>query len=483
MAQQDEKLSSRMAEAEVVEESASEEQDVAARSRFGEILRLAFEKARREQQPGGRQQEKRRDRSGSLFLLAAAAIAVLLLFLGVFSSPNSSKKSTEKRRADHPDLGRRDTASQQATGQTGSVTPLLTADPSQAQAPRNQSVTAEEVGRTARPVQPPGRIQRLPVAKPGAKDPGPYALGRIDFSDPALAQAPESNAMREQTTGRPPTSELTGSEDLKKPSLVFVRSAESSSENTGARVAPATPEESRIMRELPAGTRLVARLQSVVSSAVATPVVAVIEYNYERDGEIVVPAGAKALGGLQQADRSGYLAIHFDTLQMPDGITQKIDAAALSLSYAPLRGSVSGKKTGTRFLVRTFTGLGTAASYLMGAGGSNGFNGPLSESSLLRDRMARNIGIAGDQELNSLAFNQNIVVTLPGNTRFYIVLEKSSAPGGAQLRRGNLARQEASNVRLPGVDELRQLIQLRRELSEIDQQSNAQNTPQQLPRQ
>jgi len=72
------------------------------------------------------------------------------------------------------------------------------------------------------------------------------------------------------------------------------------------------------------------------------------------------------------------------------------------------------------------------ATYLVGAGGSNGFNGPLSESALLRDRIATNIGIAGDQELNSLAFNQNIVVTVPGNTRFYIVVEKSKASGGGQ---------------------------------------------------
>jgi len=48
------------------------------------------------------------------------------------------------------------------------------------------------------------------------------------------------------------------------------------------------------MLDLPAGTKLVARLQSVVNSAIRMPVVAAIEYNYEKDGQIVVPAGAKA---------------------------------------------------------------------------------------------------------------------------------------------------------------------------------------------
>jgi len=117
-------------------------------------------------------------------------------------------------------------------------------------------------------------------------------------------------------------------------------------------------EENPVALELPAGTRLVARLQSVVNSAIKTPIVAAIEYNYEKDGQIVVPAGAKVLGTLQQADRSGNVAIHFDALQLPDGATQKIDAAAMSLSFGPLKGNVSGRKTGTNFLVRTFTGLG-----------------------------------------------------------------------------------------------------------------------------
>jgi hypothetical protein len=63
-------------------------------------------------------------------------------------------------------------------------------------------------------------------------------------------------------------------------------------------------EESDFVTLLPPGTRLVARLESAVSTRVKEPVVAVIEYNFERGGEIVVPAGAKAIGQLRQADRS-----------------------------------------------------------------------------------------------------------------------------------------------------------------------------------
>ena len=70
---------------------------------------------------------------------------------------------------------------------------------------------------------------------------------------------------------------------------------------------------------LATGTRLRARLESAASTAVRTPVLAVIEYNYERDGEIIVPAGARAVGHIRNGDRSGYVDAQFDSLLMPDG--------------------------------------------------------------------------------------------------------------------------------------------------------------------
>jgi hypothetical protein len=261
--------------------------------------------------------------------------------------------------------------------------------------------------------------------------------------------------------------------------LVFVRNAQNTPTSSDAKLVPAALEESPLNVELPAGTRLVGRLQAAVSTALKTPVIAAIEYNYERDGKIVVPAGAKALGTLQQADRSGNVAIRFDSLQMPDGSTQDIEAIAMSLAYGPLKGNVSGKRTGTRFLVRTFTGLGTVASYLVGAGGSTGFNGPLSESALLRDRIATNIGIAGDQEVNSLAFNQNIFVTVPGNTRFYLVIQKGTPSGETKMRSASAI--QTNQKQLPSVEELRELLQLHRELSEMYLQPTAPGTVQQVP--
>jgi len=448
-----------------LDEGQAEETEISTRPGWRGVFRQAFDKARQEQRPTGRR-ELGRDRSRSLFLLAGAAIAVLLLFLGVFSSSNT-KKTASARPLGTPDLGRRITPDQQLDGHPGSVTPLLNAQTSPSDRIPEQDVTPEEIGRTARPTQPLVPSSPTPVTDPNAA--GPYALGRINFSD--AAQREEGPVPSKAAAGPTP-------DDLRKPSLVFVRSAQSNTANSNPSPTPVAVNENLMTLNLPAGTRLMARLQALVSNAVKTPVVAAIEYNYERDGEIVVPAGAQVIGNLQQVDRSGYVGIRFDTIQMPDGSTEKIDATAMSLSFGPLKGAVSGKRTGTNFLIRAFTGIGQAASYVIG---SNGLGAPLSQGALVRDQIATNIGIAGDQQLNSLAFNQNIVVSVPGNTRFYVVIEKD-ATISAEEARPQLV-QPAGNRPLPTAEELQQLMQLQQELSALYQQGGAPGTAQQPPQQ
>ncbi|MFZ0519910.1 MAG: hypothetical protein WAL95_02735 [Candidatus Acidiferrales bacterium] len=430
-----------------------------------DVFRQAFDKARRENLPANRS-GLGRDRSRALFLLAGAALAVLLLFLAVFSSPNVARKSANARPPGTANLGQRKTPGQQAAGQLGSATPLLSAQTGRSDAEESAGVTAEDIDKTARPIRRSvGTTSRPAVPAPGKA--GPYALGQIDFCGAAArGPAPES-----------PSSQKSLADDLRKSSLVFVRNGQDGSVVTTTNFAATETEETPTFA-LPAGTKLVARLESVVSSAVKEPVVAAIEYNYEQGGKVIVPAGAKALGTLQQADRSGNVAIRFHSIQMPDGTTDKIEATAMSLRYGPLKGTVSGKKTGTNFLVRAFTGVGQAATYLVGSGG---LSAPLSESAFLRDRIATNIGIAGDQELNNLTFNQNLVVTVPGNTRFYIVVEHGAAlpAGPAQTS----ASQQASTAPPPSMEELRELLQLRQEMSALYQPRGTPGTAQPVPQQ
>jgi hypothetical protein len=86
-----------------------------------------------------------------------------------------------------------------------------------------------------------------------------------------------------------------------------------------------------------------------------------------------------------------------------------------------------------------------------------------------------NIGQAGQQELNSLAFGQNIVVTIPGNTRFYVVLQKGSGDEPGRQGPSSAARPATAAVgnQVPTVEELRQLLELRREINQLYQQPSA----------
>jgi len=121
-------------------------------------------------------------------------------------------------------------------------------------------------------------------------------------------------------------------EAMEKPSLMYVRKA-----SPALRVFNPSITQSRNWIGLATGTRLRARLESAASTAVRAPVLAVIEYNYERDGEIIVPAGAKAIGHIRDANRSGYVDLQFDSLLMPDGACVPLEAAATDLDLRPLK--------------------------------------------------------------------------------------------------------------------------------------------------
>ena len=129
---------------------------------------------------------------------------------------------------------------------------------------------------------------------------------------------------------------------MEKASLVYVRSISALQGSSRSEEISSNPGPD-IGLGLATGTRLRARLESAASTAVRIPVLAVIEYTYERDGEIVVPAGARVVGHLQDADRSGYVRIEFDSLMMPDGAAIPIQAVATDLEMRPLKGKVEGK--------------------------------------------------------------------------------------------------------------------------------------------
>jgi hypothetical protein len=285
----------------------------------------------------------------------------------------------------------------------------------------------------------PGSLASIPPFGDQPWQAPPYQPGAVANSTPEV-QAQERN---ERNT-------------LDRSSLVFVRNATSSeAESRGGEQdrIPAAPGLG-----LPVGTRLRARLESSASTAVRTPVLAVIEYNYERDGEIVVPAGAKAVGQIQEADRSGYMRIQFDSLLLPDGSAVPIQAAATDLDMRPMKGKVEGKNTGKNILVRSLSGIGEATALLVGHGS---LNEPLSESDLIRERISNNIGQASDEQISRLSITSRVLVTVGAGAEVYVVLEQSSKP----IADTGVSLASKSKQDTDGLDQLRQLMRLQQELN------------------
>ena len=393
-----------------------------------------------------------KDRTRSLALLIGASVAAVLLFIGVLSNPARLPMQETATRTE-PNLGRPTTGNQSAPAQ-GSVTPLLNADvqsnninsdqlsPADIRGTSRRSSESDEIGRSGTgqrqcrqrpPSTPPDEqlgavntvrhrsfrsVGRVPTNSTGAPT---YSYG----GSPGLTAGAEPSktysyggAGVTPNDTRPDGTEFGEILDRVRSSVRIDRDRVANSQSTAT-----TPVNETTL--LQPGTRLVARLEAAATTAVKTPVVASIEYNYERDGMVIVPAGTKVIGDVQQASTEGYLSIRFHTLQMPNGREEKIEGTGVALDHRPLKGEVSGKNTGKKILSRTLSGVGTIAAYVVGGGGA-GLNRTITGETLLRDRVAGNIALAGEQELMNAAYAQNISVTVPANTRFYVVLQKAA---------------------------------------------------------
>jgi hypothetical protein len=112
--------------------------------------------------------------------------------------------------------------------------------------------------------------------------------------------------------------------------------------------------------------------------------------------------------------------VKFDEIELLDRRREKIDAVGKGLDLGPIKGIVTGKNTGRNFLVRTASGISSVATMLVGNNTSSTF----SEDDLIRERVAQNIGNAGDSEVMSLAVNSRVVVSVAADTKIYIVFTK-----------------------------------------------------------
>lgn len=340
---------------------------------------------------------------GKLILLGGGlAVAVLFFVFTAVVGKSPKKPAPLKQSVQQSKQG-------QATPSKSSVTPLM--DTVRTPAPDN---TSGQLG--------PGDIRRTRSldngagAKPFAAKPAvASSLGEV----PSFADTQQKWEDPAPYGGTPPAEiPQTQQNILKEPSLIFVRSA---AQNQGSVVPKLNSDDDGTPRlELTPGTRIQAKLETQISSAVQAPVVAVVEYTYAIGDRIIVPAGARVYGQLQQADRSGLVSVKFDEIELLDGAREKIDAVGTGLDLGPIKGNVYGKNTGKNFLVRAASGLGSVLAEVAGNNTSVAF----SEDDMLRERLSENIGTAGDSEVMNLNANSRVVVSVPADTKIYVVFTK-----------------------------------------------------------
>jgi type IV secretory pathway VirB10-like protein len=364
--------------------------------------------ATREGSEGKSSIEKRK-----LIVLGGGLLAAVLFFaLTSLVHHSPATKKTAEKQPGNP------TQQQTPTQSKGSVTPLM--DTVQTSAQENTSGQVH-----------PGDIKRTSTQAPGAGDSssaallampragsaaGANTLGAIPSFSDTQQKWEEPQPYGEAGHASPVQAQQTQNA-LKEASLVFVRAPVQSL--TAGTVTHVSVDTGPVLEMTP-GSRIEAKLETQISSAVLAPVVAVVEYTYAIGDRIVVPAGARVYGQLQQADRSGFVGVKFDEIELLDGHREKIEAIGAGLDLGPIKGTVYGKNTGKNFLIKAASGVGSLAAMLVG----NNNSGAFSEGDLMRQRVAENVGNAGDSELMSLNATSRIIVSVPADTKIYIVFTK-----------------------------------------------------------
>ena len=378
-------------------------------------------------------------------ILFIGAGMVLVLLLLAFNGKSHRSLVAEKKSAKNPKSAEAQTRAD-GSGDSASIIPILDVGRSQSQEKDGNRVDPDQLASMTSkssqhsPVATLGEIQSFESRD--SWHPAPY---RPEAEPVLTADATTSTAFEAGRQER---------EALDKDSLVFIANNRQTASPRSQESAP----DVGMGVGLPPGTRLRARLESALSTATDAPVVAVIEYNYERSGEILIPAGSKALGRIASADRSGYVGVRFDSLMMPEGTYVSIAATATNLHLRPLRGKIEGKHTGQNIVVRSLAGLGEITATLVGRGS---LNQPLSEGDLLRERISNNIGQVSDESVAELATNERIVVSVPADTEIYIVLQKETkSVKSAEAHQAVQIRDESK------IEELRQLLELQREMNQ-----------------
>ena len=357
-----------------------------------------------------------KDKTAKMLLIVIGAVILFVTFFGFISTKGLHKKKASVDEAARPNLGRVVTPSA-----PGELIPSdkMAVPPA---AGKNGTLDASDIEKTK------AAVTGSALATAGAQQKGSASANKT-LGDVAQFQQPNTdpehlkNWKPEPYSGTNQGNNASQSQEIQKeqeefskPSVVFV-----AHETTGSQRGSIQMQHEPGNFGLESGYHVAARLEAMASTSLHAPVTAVIEYNYERNGKILIPAGARAVGKIAQADATGILDIQFSSIELQDGQSIPISAIAATTSLQALKGQVTGKSAGRSFAIRSLAGLGQAGAMLIGQGN---INSAISESDMIRERAAENIGNSADAQVMNLMTTQHIVVSVPAGTEIYLVFTK-----------------------------------------------------------
>jgi Bacterial conjugation TrbI-like protein len=375
-----------------------------------------------------------------LILAGLALLVALLVVVLIFSHKMSPTKS-------HGQASRRTPAQQQTTATTGVMPANENNTPSAATGSDPDSITPRDILATKNALEAQKRHAKEAedtAAKPDGTSTGsggstvrtskqfnglPKTIGSIaPFQPPPYNGASSSvqpssgpGAMGTQYQSGASYSEATRAwnDEVTKTRIVFSRKSVPAEADATKYLGPAITNFG-----LEPGFHVAARLEASATTSVAAPVTAVIEYNYERDGQIVLPAGSRAIGRINSADAHGNMAITFESVDLPNGSTVPISAVAVDTNLRSLRGQVTGSSRGKAMLVATLSGIGQTTAMMLG----NNTSTALSGADMMRSQLSQNMGNTADTQIAKMVSNERIVVTLAAGTELYMVFTKAALP-------------------------------------------------------
>jgi hypothetical protein len=372
--------------------------------------------------------------STAMLVFAGVALVIIAGFI-IFGKMMPSK----------PKVVKRPRVVQQQQGPVNQLPNGPVADPEQGLNPSNDEMTADAVQGTAK------HAPKLQSGNSVGPSPGPQGktgepsrtsqisgdLSQIQPINPPPVPGAGSQWTPQQYNGSPigggpPIQGISAAnqqqisnsrrEALTKTSMTYVDQTPEKAQTAGANASAAEAEIAAANQNFGyrPGYHLSAHLETVASTAIVMPVIAVVDFDYQRNGVTVIPAGSRVFGTMGASNSTGLVNMHFTEIRLPRSNTAvSVSAIGLDHQLMPIKGYVTGRHQIEQFLLATLAGLGSTAAVFAG----NNVNGTLTEADLMKQSAVNSASNSVNQEIGNIqnTVSDNLVVTVPAGIQVEVM--------------------------------------------------------------